>query len=113
MSVIDDYLGTLQDPEKRIIEHMYEIARRVAPSAVEELCYAMPSFTYKNKGLVSVIANKNFISVYPFCSLERLDLDFSAFEHTSGSLHFSADKPISDDLFRQIVTARMRQIDAA
>ena len=68
------------------------------PAATEELCYAMPAFTYQGKGLIAIMANKQFLSLYPFCSLDRLGLDLSTYETTKGSLHFSADRPLPDGL---------------
>lgn len=112
MSVVDEYLETLNGPDKVVIEYMYAMVRKMAPSAIEELSYAMPSFTYNGRGLVAVMANKSFLSLYPFAAVETLGLDLSAFECTIGSIHFSADKPIPDDLLRSIITARMRQIDS-
>lgn|ERR1700689_3415423 len=109
MSVIDDYLVTLSEPAKTTISHMYGIVRDIVPDATEEMSYAMPAFKCKGKSLVAIMANKKFLSLYPFCALDKLGLDLSEFECTSGSIHFSAKKPISDDLLRKIITARMKQ----
>ena len=110
MTVVDEYLASLNGPEKETIQHMYGVIRQAIPNVTEELSYRMPAFKYKGKAVVAVMANKHFLSLYPFGAVEKLDLDLSGFECTSGSIHFSADKPISDDLLRQIVTARLRQI---
>jgi len=71
----------------------------------------MPSFKYKGKSLVAIMANKNFLSLYPFGSIDKLGVDVSAFEQTSGSIHFTLDRPLPDKLLRQIVLARKHQID--
>jgi uncharacterized protein YdhG (YjbR/CyaY superfamily) len=111
MSVIDDYLASLNGPERSVIEHMYDIVRQLVPDATEELSYAMPAFKYKGKGVIAIMANKNFMSLYPFGSVEKLGLDLSDYEQTNGSVHFTADKPIPDELLSQIVQTRMRQIE--
>lgn len=111
MTTIDDYLTTLSGAEKVAIEHMYGIVREMVPEATEGMSYAMPAFKYKGKSLVAIIANKDFLSLYPFGAVEKLDLDLSAFECTSGSIHFTAEKPISDELLRKIIAARVQQID--
>jgi|GEM_PF-1287713 len=110
MSVVDDYLATLHGAEKDMIGHLYAIVREVVPDATEELSYAMPAFKYRGKGLVAIMANKQFLSLYPFGAVENLGLDLSGFETTSGSIHFSAEHPISDDTLRSIVKARLQQI---
>lgn len=111
MSVIDDYLASLSATEKATLQHMYGIVRSVVPDATEEMSYNMPSFKYKGKGLVAIIANKNFMSLYPFGSIERLGIDVSTFEQTKGSIHFTTDNPISDELLTAIITARKQQIE--
>lgn len=111
MSVIDNYLARLSGPEKTLIEHMYGIVRQMAPDATEELSYAMPAFKHKGKGLVAIMANKNFLSLYPFGAVDKLGIDLSAYECTTGSIHFSVDKPIPDDVLRRIVAARLQQIN--
>src|SRR5581483_5721698 len=98
MSVIGDYLANLSDLEKAIIEHMYDVVRQEVPDTTEELSYSMPSLKYKGKSLVAIMANKNFLSLYPFCSIDRLGVNISAFEHTSGSIHFTPEAPIPDNL---------------
>jgi uncharacterized protein YdhG (YjbR/CyaY superfamily) len=111
MSIVDDYLATLSGGKQRLVRHMYEVVRYLVPTATEEFSYGMPAFKHQGKGLVAVMANKQFLSLYPFCALERLELNLSEFDCTSGSIHFSPDKPISDDLLRQIIAARKRLIE--
>jgi uncharacterized protein YdhG (YjbR/CyaY superfamily) len=110
MSVVDEYLASLGGPEKAIIKHVYEIVRAEVPDATEEISYGMPAFIYKGKGLMAVMANKNFLSLYPFCAISRLGLDFSEFETTSGSIHFSSDKPIPDEMLKAVLEARKKLI---
>lgn len=111
VSIIDDYLSGLSEDKKAIIKHMYDVVRHMMPDTTEELCYAMPALKYKNKALIAIMANKTFLSLYPFGAIERLGVGTSAFEQTSGSIHFTPDKPIPDELLKAIVGARKRQIE--
>jgi len=111
MPVIDDYLATLVDSERSIVEHMYTIVRQTVPETTEELSYAMPSLKHKGKSLIAIMANKKFLSLYPFGAIEKLGVDVSAFEQTTGSIHFTPDHPITDELLQSIALARKRQID--
>lgn len=112
MPSISEYVNQLQEAEKAIILHMYGVAQHTAPQATEGVSYGMPALVYKGKGVIAIMVTKKFLSLYPFSAVERLGVDASAFEQTSGSIHFSADKPLPDDLLRQIVSARLKQIDA-
>ena len=111
MTIIDEYVATLKGKEKAIIEHMNDVVRKMVPDATEEVFYGMPSFKYRDKGLISILATKKFLSLYPYCAVERLGLDLSAHEGTKGSVHFTPEKPISDELLRDILSARMRMIE--
>ncbi|HJP80799.1 MAG TPA: DUF1801 domain-containing protein [Candidatus Saccharimonadales bacterium] len=113
MDVVNKYIETLEEPKKSCVKHMYEIAREVAPDATAEMSYGMPALKYKGKGLVSIMANKEFLSYYPFASVGSLGVDISSFETTDGSIHFSVEKPISDDLLRSLLAARMKRIEAS
>jgi uncharacterized protein YdhG (YjbR/CyaY superfamily) len=110
MSVIDDYLATRKEPERSTIERMYTIIREMVPAAAEEISYGMPAFKYKNYGLMAVMVTKHGLSLYPFCAIKRLGVDLSEFETTTGSIHFTAEHPLPDDLLRNIISARLRQI---
>jgi uncharacterized protein YdhG (YjbR/CyaY superfamily) len=110
MSVIDDYVDTLRGPERVELQRMYVLVRQMVPDATEELSYAMPAFKYNGKGLVAIMANKDFLSLYPFGAVDRLGVDLSGFETTTGSIHFTLEHPISDELLRQIIKARLGQI---
>jgi uncharacterized protein YdhG (YjbR/CyaY superfamily) len=112
MSIVDDYLMVLDGVERQIITHMYALVRQLVPDATEGVSYAMPTFKYQGKDLVAIMANKQFMSLYPFGSVKRLGVDLGDFECTSGSIHFTAEAPISDELLQQIIVARLKQIAA-
>jgi uncharacterized protein YdhG (YjbR/CyaY superfamily) len=112
MSVIDDYLASLSGPEKQLLGHMYAIVREVVPEATEETSYAMPAFKYHGEAVASIFVRDRFISLYPFCGIARLGLDLGTYETTSGSIHFTVEHPLSDELLKQIIIARVRLITA-
>ena len=110
MSVIDEYLDQVSGPEKEVIKHMYQVVRQNVPHATEEMSYAMPAFKYEGKGLVAIMVTKNHLSLYPFCSVNRLGLDLDKYECTSGSIHFTLENPIPDPLLIDILAARRQLI---
>lgn len=110
MTVIGEYLATVTGKEHDILAHMYEVVRAAVPDATEELSYNMPTFKWRGKGVIAILANKDFMSIYPFCNLDRLELELPGYETTKGSIHFTAEHPVPDDLLRAIVAARQQQI---
>lgn len=107
MSAIDDYLKNVVGPERDVLSHLYAVVRQTVPEATEVISYNMPAFALHGKAFLSIVANKSFMSVYPFSNLEPLGLDVSGYETTKGSIHFTIDNPISDDLLRAIIQARL------
>lgn len=113
MSVINEYLATLDEPKKALLAHMYDVVRDTIAETSEEVSYGMPAFKWRGKGVVAILANKDFCSLYPFCNLDRLGLSIDGFETTKGSIHFSQEHPIPDTLLIEILQARQQQIIAA
>jgi len=112
MSVIDDFMPSLTPENKQVIGHMYAIVRQQVPDATEELSYGMPAFKWRGKGLIAVMPTKDGLSLYPFCAVSRLGIDLSDYAMTSGSIHFSLEQPVPDELLKQIIIARQQQITA-
>ena len=110
MSIFDEYLDTIEGNERKVLSHMYTVARSTVPEAEEVISYNMPAFALKGKAFLSIMANKKFMSLYPFCNLDRLDMNFSHYECTKGSIHFTPDQPISDEMLQQIIRVRLQQL---
>ncbi len=109
---VDDYIASLSGAERKVVQHVYDLARKLVPEAEQAVYYGMPCLKYKGKGLVSVMATKKHLSLYPFSAVERvISLDeLKEFETTSGSIHFTPEHPIPDQLLRKIITERREVI---
>lgn len=112
-AILSSYLAIVAEPSQSALRHVYAIALELVPEAQEAVYYGMPCLKYQGKGLVAAMASQNFLSLYPFSSLEALGVDLDGFETTKGSVHFSADHPIPDALLRRILTARLKAIMSA
>jgi uncharacterized protein YdhG (YjbR/CyaY superfamily) len=104
MSAIDDYLETVQQPQKDVLQHVREVIKQTAPDAVEVITYGMPGFKYNGKYLISFSAFKDHMSIFPgaepFDSLaERL----APFKRLKGTIQFTLEQPLPDDLLKDIV----------
>ena len=49
MSVIDDYLRNVPEPQKSALEHVRLVIKEAIPDAEDVITYAMPGFKYKKK----------------------------------------------------------------
>lgn len=113
MGTVDDYLADLADSDRAVVQHLYDVARSVAPAAEQGRKYAMPCLVYAGKGLISVMHTRKHLAIYPFSGtvLPELAAELAGFDRTEGTLRFQADAPPSDALVRSIVDLRRAQID--
>jgi uncharacterized protein YdhG (YjbR/CyaY superfamily) len=114
MGTVTDYLDTLSGPNREVLERIVAVAREVAPEAVEGTSYAMPALMVEGKGLLSALETKKHLAVYPFSGkvLAQLAAELGGFDWAKGTLRFSAERPLSDDLVRRIVELRLAEIEA-
>lgn len=114
MGDVADYLATVEEPYRAELARVYAVAAEVVPEATEGTSYAMAALIYRGKGLIATVRAKKFLSLYPYSGSVLADLaaDLTDFETTSGSLHFSVEHPVPDELLRRIVELRRAEIDA-
>ncbi|HEY5187377.1 MAG TPA: DUF1801 domain-containing protein [Actinomycetes bacterium] len=115
MPAVDDYLDGLDDPTRSAFERIRALALVEATEAVQGTSYGMAALLYRGKPLLGVLAAKHHLSVFPFSSRvvdavrDRLD----TFELSKGTIRFSVDQPIPDEVVRDVVRLRMAEIDGA
>ncbi|SEB42657.1 Uncharacterized conserved protein YdhG, YjbR/CyaY-like superfamily, DUF1801 family [Paramicrobacterium humi] len=114
MGSVAEYLTTMAASDRAALERIYAIAREQVPEAVEGKSYGMPALLYRDKGLIAAMRTRRFLSLYPFSGAVVAELAeaLTGFETTSGSVHFSADSPVPDELVRRIVDSRRTEIEA-
>ena len=114
MSVIDDFLSSLSEPDSQALQHIRELILRTAPDAKEVITYGMPGFTYKDKYLISFAAFKNHLSVFPGAeTIEALQDRLASFKISKGTIQFTLENPLPDDLVIDITKERMQEIETA
>ncbi len=110
-----EYLATVPEPERTVLEHVRQVVRRTVPLVEEATSYGMPSFMYRDRPLLGFRASKHHLSVFPFSpeavNAARESLD--GFDLSKGTVRFTADKSIPDEALEQILHARMREIEGS
>jgi uncharacterized protein YdhG (YjbR/CyaY superfamily) len=115
MGDVASYLSSLADGAARAaIEHAYDLARQAVPEASEGRSYGMAALIYRGRPLFSAVAAKTHLSVFPFSPavVEAVAADLAEFDLSKGTIRFSADSPIPDQLLTRLVTLRRDEIDA-
>jgi len=66
MTVIDDYLTTVEPAKRQALERIRALAKQAVPSAEEALVYGMPTLTYQGKPFLGFDAHQKHIGIYPY-----------------------------------------------
>ena len=112
MAEIDDHLKKVSSPQKEELERIRKIVKSCVPNAEEVVSYGMPGFKYKDKYLITFAAFKNHMSLFPTSEpVEALKEKLTKFDITKGTIKFSVDNQIPEDIIRQLIRIRLKAIN--
>jgi uncharacterized protein YdhG (YjbR/CyaY superfamily) len=109
--IIDDYIASLPDDQARALAAMRATVAAAAPDAVEAISYSMPAFKLGKRVLIYYAAFKDHLSLFP-ASGSVMDKVPQLREYFTGkgTLQFTPEHPLPDDVVRQIVEIRRAEI---
>jgi uncharacterized protein YdhG (YjbR/CyaY superfamily) len=112
MTAMDDYLGGLPPEQKTALARVRAVVEGVAPEAEEGVSYGMPAYLYAGRPLLGFRAAKRHLSVFPFspAAIEAVKDRLGGFDLSKGTIRFSADSPVPDDVLADLVRARKEEI---
>ena len=112
MSEIDDYLAGIEEPDRAALERIRRLVKETVPDAVDGKSYGMPALKYNKRPLIGFVAAKNHLSLFPFSPevIDALRDRLDGFQVSKGTIRFSADHPLPDELVRDVVNLRLDQI---
>ncbi|MGZ3641143.1 MAG: iron chaperone [Candidatus Limnocylindrales bacterium] len=111
---IEATLAALPADQRAALEALRRTIAAAAPDAEEAISYSMPAFRYHGRSLVAYAAFKAHCSLFPMSAalIEAHREAFAGFATAKGTLRFTPEHPLPDELVRLIVRERMAQIDA-
>ena len=108
------FLQGVADPQKSALQHVREVIKAAVPDAEEAISYGMPGFKYKKKYLVTFNAFKDHMSLFPGANPPDVLKDKLAdFQTSKGTIQFTIDKPLPDELISELVLVRVADITNA
>jgi uncharacterized protein YdhG (YjbR/CyaY superfamily) len=109
---MDDYLEGLAPAEQAALEGVRAVVAGVVPDAEEGVSYGMPAFLYSGRPLLAFRAAKRHLSVFPFspAAIEAVEHRLEGFDLAKGTIRFSPDRPVPEDVLADLVRARMQEI---
>jgi len=71
----------------------------------------MPAFTYEGKPLIYFAAFKDHLSVFPTAfPIEALKNKLASYTVSKGTIKFTLDNPLSDELIEKLLESRISEI---
>ncbi len=112
MSVIDDYLNTLEPTKRTSLLRIRKIAKEVVPEAQEVIAYGMPTLQYKGKSFIGFKIHKNHIGIYPYGGeeIEVFKDELSSFGFSKGAIRVPFDKEFPEKLLKKIIIHRIKRL---
>jgi uncharacterized protein YdhG (YjbR/CyaY superfamily) len=112
MSVIDDLLEKTEPPERIELERIRRFVHAVCPECMEIQTYGMPGFKYKGKYLLSFGAFEDHMSLFPGAEpIELLKAKLQSYHLSKGTIQFTLEDPLPDDLLTEIIELCKARID--
>ena len=111
---VEEYLASLPDERRAVMETLRETIRAAAPEATESIAYEMPALRSDGRFLVSYAAYKHHYSLFPASDAvtEALGEELKLYLAGKGTIRFPSDKPVPLALVTKVVKVRLDE-DAA
>ena len=112
VSAVDDYFGGLDASARAAFEHIRSLVMDMVPEAEQGTSYEMAALKYHQKPLLAFLAAKHHLSIFPFSSrvVDAVRGQLTVFELSKGTIRFTADVPLPDEVVREIVKSRVDEI---
>lgn len=112
MNTIDEYLTGRDSAQQEALQHIRTLIQQLVPEATEAISYGIPAFKYKGKYLIGFAGFKDHLSIFPGTApIAVLDAELSAYQRSKGTIQFTLDHPLSDELISKIVAHSRKSID--
>ena len=112
MSEMDDYLAGVTEPDRDALERVRRMVKELVPQAEEGKSYGMPALKYNKRPLVGFVAAKKHLSLFPFSPavIDALTDRLDGFELSKGTIRFTAQHQLPDEVLRDVVMLRLGEI---
>ncbi|KRN24502.1 YdeI/OmpD-associated family protein [Lacticaseibacillus camelliae] len=109
MTDITDYIDHAAPAAQPQLRAMYQLLKKLLPTAQEKISYAKPTFYEAGRDLVYFGANAHDIALYPTSGpLTAINpAKIAAYPHSKGAIRFAFDQPLPKELITELVTLRL------
>ena len=110
---VDEYIAAAGEPQRKVLLALREVILQYLPAAEQVISYGMPGFRVNGKVIAGMAGHRNFVSYYPHSGSVIAQVPAAAgYESSAGSLHLPLDKPVPKRLVKQLIQAKLAQIES-
>lgn len=109
MATVEEYFENVGAGKKAEYERVKRIVKTVVPEAEETISYGMPTFKYKGRGILFFGVFKDHLSIFPGSAV-RLKDKLEGYKMSKGTIQFTLDKPLPDEVIKEILLTRLKTI---
>jgi uncharacterized protein YdhG (YjbR/CyaY superfamily) len=108
---IDAYLEPLPDGVRSALERVRSIVRAAAPNCTERVSYGIPIFRLR-KDLVGISAQKTHCALHTMSAplVKAMAEELEGVKVSGATVHFTPESPLPEELIRQIVGERVKEL---
>ena len=112
MGDVDAYLTEQPADVRAGLQHIADLVLEVAPEAGQGTSYGAPAFRHGGRPLLGFSVAKNHLNLFVFSPavIERVADRLDGFTLTKGTVQFTADHPVPDDVVRDMVRYRLDEL---
>ena len=109
---IDDYLAHVPPDQRNALERVRRAIHDIAPGVDECISYSLPAFRLHGKLVAGFGATATHCAYYPMSGsvVEKLKPKLRGYETSKGAIRFQPDKPLPVALIRQLLRARVQEL---
>jgi uncharacterized protein YdhG (YjbR/CyaY superfamily) len=111
MPTHDTYLAAIPPDHREALQRLRDFIHQLVPDATECVSYGLPAFRLGKKHLVAYGNAKKHCAFYPMSGsiVTRFADRLEGYSLSKGTIRFSPERPIPDDVVRDIVLARIEE----
>jgi uncharacterized protein YdhG (YjbR/CyaY superfamily) len=113
MTVIDDFLKNSDSSPQQLaeLERIRQIVKQMAPNAEDTISYGIPVVKLNGKYLIGFAPYKDHLSLFPGAEpIETLKYKLSKYKLSKGTIQFTLENNIPDELVKQIVSVCLKRV---
>ena len=111
--MFEAFLSELDEADAAVMRHVVDHVAASVPEATEGRSYGLAAFLYHGKPLLGLAARANGLSLYPMSGavVGAMATELRGRAVSKGTVRFTSDDPLPDEVLDRMVALRRAEID--